>query len=95
MARVRVAPLGPVRVGLDHCERGHDQHRPEVITAAGGVRVEVHAAPAICPKQPLPCAVRHLNDRLVGDVVEYLSDGSMMFFWYPDGDWSSASAYLD
>ena len=36
-----------------------------------------------------------LDDRLVGDVVEYLSDGSMMFFWYPDGDWSSASAYLD
>ena len=36
-----------------------------------------------------------LDDRLVGDVVEYLSDGSMLFFWYPDGDWSSASAYLD
>ena len=35
-----------------------------------------------------------VDDRLVGDVIDVLSDGGMMFFWYPDGDWSTHSAYL-
>ncbi len=35
-----------------------------------------------------------LDDRLVGDVIDVLSDGGMMFFWYPDGDWSVYSDYL-
>jgi len=35
-----------------------------------------------------------VDDRLVGDVVDTLSDGGMLFFWYPDGDWSVDSDYL-
>jgi hypothetical protein len=35
-----------------------------------------------------------LDDTLVEDVIGVLSDGSMMFFWYPDGDWSVYSDYL-
>jgi len=36
-----------------------------------------------------------VDDRLVEDVIADLKDGSMMFFWYPDGDWSVYSDYLD
>jgi hypothetical protein len=36
-----------------------------------------------------------VDDRIVGDVMDTLSDGGMLFFWYPDGDWSNHSAYLD
>ena len=36
-----------------------------------------------------------VDDRLVEDVIDVLSDGGMMFFWYPDGDWSNYSDYLD
>ncbi len=36
-----------------------------------------------------------VDDRLVDDVMDTLTGGGMMFFWYPDGDWSSFSGYLD
>ena len=36
-----------------------------------------------------------LDDRLVEDVIDVLSYGGMLFFWYPDGDWSNHSEYLD
>ena len=36
-----------------------------------------------------------VDDRLVDDVMDTLTGGGMMFFWYPDGDWSSSSGYLD
>jgi hypothetical protein len=35
-----------------------------------------------------------IDDGLISDVVDTLSDGSMLFFWYPDGDWSVYSDYL-
>ena len=34
-----------------------------------------------------------LDDRLVGTVIDQLSDGALMFFWYPDGDWSQHSTF--
>jgi len=35
-----------------------------------------------------------VDDRIVDDVVGALSGGGMLFFWYPDGDWSLYSDYL-
>lgn len=35
-----------------------------------------------------------IDDRLTQDVVDTLKDGSLLFFWYPDGDWSENSTYL-
>lgn len=35
-----------------------------------------------------------VDDRLTQDVVDALKDGSLLFFWYPDGDWSENSTYL-
>jgi hypothetical protein len=35
-----------------------------------------------------------LDDRESEDVIDTLSDGALLFFWYPDGDWSRSSAYL-
>ena len=36
-----------------------------------------------------------IDDRLVSEVISVLSEGGMLFFWYPDGDWSIYSDYLD
>jgi hypothetical protein len=35
-----------------------------------------------------------IDDRVTEDVVDTLSDGALLFFWYPDGDWSVYSDYL-
>jgi hypothetical protein len=35
-----------------------------------------------------------IDDRITSDVVDTLSDGALLFFWYPDGDWSRNSDYL-
>lgn len=35
-----------------------------------------------------------LDDRLSADVIDFLADGGLLFFHYPDGDWSRNSSYL-
>ncbi|MCB9549456.1 MAG: murein L,D-transpeptidase catalytic domain family protein [Myxococcales bacterium] len=35
-----------------------------------------------------------IDDRIAPTVVDTLAEGSLLFFWYPDGDWSERSAYL-
>jgi hypothetical protein len=35
-----------------------------------------------------------LDDAVSTDVVDFLADGGLLFFWYPDGDWSNRSSYL-
>ena len=35
-----------------------------------------------------------VDDREVDDVVDFAMDGTLLFFWYPDGDWSENSFYL-
>jgi len=35
-----------------------------------------------------------VDDRIATDVIDATDDGSLYFFWYPDGDWSNNSEYL-
>ena len=35
-----------------------------------------------------------IDDRISDDVVDFIADGGLLFFHYPDGDWSRSSAYL-
>lgn len=35
-----------------------------------------------------------IDDRISTDYINDLSDSSLFFFWYPDGDWSRSSVYL-
>ena len=35
-----------------------------------------------------------LDPAICTDVVDFLSDGGLLIFHYPDGDWSESSAYL-
>ena len=35
-----------------------------------------------------------IDDRIATDLIDATDDGSLFFFWYPDGDWSRNSAYL-
>ena len=35
-----------------------------------------------------------IDDTISADVINYLADGSLLFFHYPDGDWSRNSQYL-
>jgi hypothetical protein len=35
-----------------------------------------------------------IDDRISADVIDFLADGGLLFFHYPDGDWSRNSSYL-
>ena len=35
-----------------------------------------------------------IDDRIAEEVIDTISDGTMVFTWYDDGDWSRNSAYL-
>ena len=35
-----------------------------------------------------------VDDRIATDLIDATDDGSLFFFWYPDGDWSANSVYL-
>jgi len=35
-----------------------------------------------------------IDDRISDDVIDFLADGGMMFFHYPDADWTTHSDYL-
>ncbi len=35
-----------------------------------------------------------VDDRVAPEVVDALSGGALLWFWYPDGDWSERSEYL-
>ncbi|MGB0639978.1 MAG: murein L,D-transpeptidase catalytic domain family protein, partial [Myxococcota bacterium] len=54
--------------------------RPSVVTTYGRLG-ESWGCPAI-------------DDRENDEVIETLTDGSLLLFWYPDGDWSERSTYL-
>ena len=55
--------------------------RPENVESWGMAGLS-HGCPAV-------------DDRVVDEVMGTLTGGGMLFFWYPDGDWSSYSGYLD
>jgi hypothetical protein len=59
---------------------GAEYARPEFVETYGRIG-ESWGSPAV-------------DDRVANDVIDALSGGGMMFFWYPDGDWSLSSAYL-
>ena len=59
---------------------GAEYARPEFVTTYGRAG-ESWGCPAV-------------DDRIVDDVVATLTGGGMLFFWYPDGDWSLYSDYL-
>jgi hypothetical protein len=54
--------------------------RPEAITAAG---------------LPTSWGCPAIDDRLATPVVDLMAGGALYWFWYPDGDWSRRSTYLN
>ena len=79
---------------IDGVEDGYnDLVRPRAIVMHGwsGSRAEYVASYGVAA---VTWGCPGIDDRLISDVVETLTDGSMMFFWYPDGDWSVYSDYL-
>jgi hypothetical protein len=60
---------------------GADYARPEFVDTYGRLG-QSWGCPAV-------------DDRYVVEVMDVLSNGGMLFFWYPDGDWSLHSDFLD
>jgi hypothetical protein len=79
---------------LDGLENGYnDKVRSRAIVVHGwtGSRPEyVQSYGSVAPTWGCPS----VDDREVQWVVDTLKDGSLLFFWYPDGDWSINSGYL-
>lgn len=79
---------------LDGLENGYnDRVRSRAIVVHGwtGSRPEyVQSYGSVAPTWGCPS----VDDREVQWVVDTLKDGSLLFFWYPDGDWSINSGYL-
>ncbi len=79
---------------LDGLEDGYnDLVRPRAIVMHGwtGSRQEyVNSYGEVAPTWGCPS----VDDREVEWVVDTLKDGSLLFFWYPDNDWSIYSEFL-
>lgn len=79
---------------IDGLEPGYnDNVRSRAIVMHGwqGSRPEyVNQYGSVAPTWGCPA----VDDREVVDIVDTLSDGALMFFWYPDGNWSEYSSYL-
>jgi hypothetical protein len=79
---------------IDGLESGYnDLVRPRAIVLHPweGSRAEyVNQYGEVAPTWGCPA----IDDRLTEDVVDILKDGGLLFFWYPDGDWSENSTYL-
>ena len=79
---------------IDGLEAGYnDNVRSRAIVMHGwqGSRPEyVNQYGSVAPTWGCPA----VDDRKVSDVVDTLSDGALLFFWYPDNDWSQFSDYL-
>jgi hypothetical protein len=79
---------------LDGLENGYnDKVRSRAIVVHGwtGSRPEyVQSYGSVAPTWGCPS----VDDREIQWVVDTLKDGSLLFFWYPDGDWSLNSDYI-
>ncbi len=79
---------------MDGLENGYNDNvrsRAVVVHGWTGSRPEyVQYYGSVAPTWGCPA----VDDREIQWVVDTLKDGALLFFWYPDGDWSLHSDYL-
>ena len=81
----RVGPAKPTPFWV------HDDGTVEVNDATGRSvfrSIEQYLASDVFQRNGRRCGLPAIDDRISRAVIDTLSDGALLFFHYPDGDWS-------